>query len=209
MKTYLHTQTLERPLTERDVRSRFPNITFAHPFDPPEPYAEYQQTPTPEYDLITHGVREIDPVEQDGVWVQQWEVYELDPEQVEENIAAAISEARASAHARINDAYTARTQVLAGGYPENEQKSWPMQIEEANLVMAGSATPTPWIDAAAAARGVTRSYLAGLIKAQDAAYRQYHGTLTGIRQALRDMVDNVPDGPGALETLNSINWPEE
>lgn len=209
MKTYLHTQTLERPLTERQVRASFPNITFAHPFDPPEPYAEYQQTPTPEYDLITHGVREIDPVEQDGAWVQQWEVYELDPDQVEENIAAAISEARASAHARINDAYTARTQVLAGDYPENEQKSWPVQIQEANTVLSGGAEPTPWIDNAAAARGITRESLANLIKAQDTVYRQYHGALTGTRQALRDQIDAVPDGdPASIDALNAIQWPE-
>lgn len=208
MKTYLHTQTLERPLTEKQVRAVFPNITFASPFTPPEPYAEYQQTPTPEYDLITHGVREIDPVEQDGVWVQQWEVYELDPDQVEENIAAAISEAREAAHSRINASYTQMTAELAGTYPENEQKSWPMQIEEANLVLAGSSTPTPWIDAAAAARGITRTYLATLIKAQNDAYRVYHGALTGTRQALRDQIDAVPDGPDAITTLNAINWPE-
>lgn len=209
---YINTDTLEYPLTEQQVIAQAfpPNTTPARPFVAPEPFAWVFPTPQPEFDPITQGVRTTEPtLTGKGIWELPWEVYELDPDQVADNLARAIAQARTAAHARINDAYTARTQVLAGDYPENEQKSWPMQIEEANLVLAGSATPTPWIDAAATARGVTRSYLASLIKAQDAAYRQYHGTLTGTRQMLRDMIDNVPDGPGALETLNSINWPEE
>lgn len=211
--SYINTDTLEYPISEREVIARAfpPNTTPARPFVAPEPYAYVFPAPAPEYDPLTQGARLTTPAlnAEKNIWEVQWEIYDLDPEDAAAALARAITQARTAAHARINDAYTARTQVLAGGYPENEQKSWPMQIEEANLVLAGSATPTPWIDAAATARGVTRSYLANLIKAQDAAYRQYHGTLTGIRQMLRDMIDNVPDGPGALETLNSINWPEE
>lgn len=119
-----------------------------------------------------------------------------------------FEELQAAAHARINAEYTSRTETLATDYPENEQKSWPVQIQEANIVLTGGTEPTPWIDAASTARGVTREYLANLIKAQDTAYRQYHGALTGTRQMLRDMINNVPDGPEAVATLNGINWPE-
>ena len=122
--------------------------------------------------------------------------------------AEQVAQARAAAHARINAEYTSRTETLATDYPENEQKSWPVQVQEANIVLTGGTDSTPWIDAASTARGVTREYLANLIKAQDDAYRLYHGTLTGTRQMLRDMINNVPDGPEAVATLNGINWPE-
>lgn len=108
MKIYINTQTLERPLTVKQVRSQFPNISFAHPFVPPTPYAEYQQTPAPDYSLITHGCREIDPVEQGGVWVQRWEVFELEPVEVEDNVAAA--------RARLAEGATAkRWEVMTSG----------------------------------------------------------------------------------------------
>lgn len=109
---------------------------------------------------------------------------------------------------RINAEYQARTAVLAAGYPEDEQKSWPVQIREADIVLGADDQPTPWIDAAASARGITRAALAALIQAQDAAYRQYHGQLTGIRQSLRDQVLAVPDDENAPAAFAAIQWPE-
>lgn len=111
--------------------------------------------------------------------------------------------------ARINSEYSARTAMLAEGYPEDEQKSWPVQIQEADIVLGADDQPTPWIDNAAPARGVTRAALAALIQAQDTAYRQYHGGLTGVRQALRDAVLAVPDDPNAADAFAAIQWPTE
>src|SRR5690606_35953754 len=99
------------------------------------------------------------------------------------------------------------TSVLSTGYPEDEQKSWSVQIQEADIVLGADDQPTPWIDAAAPARGATRAALAALIKAQDTAYRQYHGGLTGIRQALRDEVLAVPDDANAPAGFAAIQWP--
>lgn len=209
--SYINTDTLEYPVTEREVIARTlpPNTTPARPFVAPEPFAWVFSTPQPEFDPITQGARTTEPtLTGKGTWELPWEVYALDPETAAENLARAIDAARAAAHDRITSAYAARTAVLAAGYPEDEQKSWPIQVQEANAILAGSSDQTPWIDAAAGTRGITRQALAHLIKAQDTAYRQFHGTLTGTRQMLRDMIDNVPAGPEAIDTLNGINWPE-
>lgn len=56
-----------------------------------EQFRVYPLIPTeqPAYDYITHGVRAATPVLIDGQWTQQWEVYELSPEQATANQAAA------------------------------------------------------------------------------------------------------------------------
>lgn len=125
-------------------------------------------------------------------------------------LVEAIETARQAAYERINSEYETRTQALAEGYPASEQQSWPVQIKEADIVLAEVDEPTPWIDHAAPARGITRVELANLIKAQDTAYRQYHGTLTGTRQALRDQIAAVPDDdPESVNVLYEIGWPVE
>lgn len=122
--------------------------------------------------------------------------------------APSIEELRAEALSRINAEYSARASVLAGDYPAAEQQSWPMQVTEAAAVLADDSAPTPWIDAAAPARGITREALAALIQAQDTAYRSYHGAITGTRQALRDAIAAVPDDENAAAALDAIQWPE-
>lgn len=123
--------------------------------------------------------------------------------------AEQVAQAREQAHARINAEYATRTAQLAAGYPPTEQQSWPIQIQEAKIVLSGDTeTPTPWIDAAAATREVTRTELATLISNQDTAYRQYHGTLTGVRQKLRDYIESLPVEMTTLGILNNLAWPE-
>lgn len=105
--------------------------------------------------------------------------------------------------AEINRAYTQAVQTLGADYPEDEQKSWPVQIMEARELVANPDADTPWIDAAASDRGITREALADLIIAQDTAYRVIHGGLSGTRQRLRDEID-AAESPGDLE---QITWP--
>jgi len=121
----------------------------------------------------------------------------------------AIEKARQAAFKRINAEYESHALTLVEGYPTSEQQSWPVQIREAEILLGADDEPTPWIDAAASARGISRVELANLIKAQDTAYRQYHGTLTGIRQALRDQIAAISDDdPAPVAALYEIAWPE-
>ena len=104
--------------------------------------------------------------------------------------------------------YRKHIQVIAAGYPLSERESWPVQTEEARALEADPAAATPWIDAAALARGLDRLELAARIRAKDADYRQVHGLLTGTRQRIEDQIDAVADDAQALSQINvAADWP--
>ena len=86
---YIHTPTGEYPISQYQIKARFPQTSFPSNFVPPEGYALVQSLPFPDYNPITQAYRELPPVEVNGQWVQQWEVYTLTPEEVATNQAAA------------------------------------------------------------------------------------------------------------------------
>lgn len=104
--------------------------------------------------------------------------------------------------------YRKHIQVIAAGYPLSERESWPVQTEEARALEADPAAATPWIDAAALARGLDRLVLADRIRAKDDAYRQVHGLLTGTRQRIEDQIDAAADDALALSQIDvTAGWP--
>ena len=104
--------------------------------------------------------------------------------------------------------YRRRMQVIAAGYPLSERESWPVQTEEARALESDPAAATPWIDAAAAARGLDRLVLAERIREKDDKYRQVHGLLTGTRQRIEDQIDAVADDALALSQIDvTVGWP--
>lgn len=104
--------------------------------------------------------------------------------------------------------YNSRMQIIAAGYPTSERESWPVQTEEAKALVADPAAATPWIDAAALARGLDRVELAERIRAKDDAYRQIHGALTGTRQRIEDQIDAAQDDAAALSLIDvRAGWP--
>ena len=115
------------------------------------------------------------------------------------------AELKAAAHARINTAYVMAVNTLTSGYPENEIASWPKQEAEARGWLADNSTPTPWIDAAASARDVTKADFIGLVIANADALAPLHGALSGKRQYLRDQIDALGESPTA-EQLSAIQW---
>ena len=83
---YINTQTNQYPISEQDIRNQFPNTSFPVPFVAPEEYAPVLNSPAPSYDSMTHGYREISPAKDSlGNWMQVFEVYDLDPEQIAYN----------------------------------------------------------------------------------------------------------------------------
>jgi hypothetical protein len=104
--------------------------------------------------------------------------------------------------------YRRRMQVIAAGYPLSERESWPVQTEEARALESDPAAATPWIDAAAAARGLDRLVLAKRIREKDDKYRQVHGLLTGTRQRIEDQIDAAADDALALSQIDvAVGWP--
>ena len=111
--------------------------------------------------------------------------------------------------AALTTEYERRMQAIAAGYPPSERESWPVQTSEAYALLADATAPTPWIDAAAAARGLDRVELAQRIVAKDAQYRVYSGTLSGVRQRIEDQIDAAGDDQAALQAIDvTQGWPE-
>lgn len=129
-----------------------------------------------------------------GKWTsdENGDPVELQPEAV----VFTLEQLAKSAIANVNAEYTKRMGAIADAYPLHERESWPVQLQEARMVMdyvdASVPVPetvqTPWIDQCAAQRGLTRTELAARIVAKDAGYRQISGFLSGVRQKHEDEI---------------------
>jgi hypothetical protein len=83
--TYINTITFAYPVYQAEIQSEFFNYSFTIPFVAPKPYEPVLNTPKPEYNQITQNAIEITPVHDDSEWVQQWQIIDLDPEQIAYN----------------------------------------------------------------------------------------------------------------------------
>lgn len=121
--------------------------------------------------------------------------------------AASLSsgQAKTAALERIDAAYRTAVRALTGDYPEEEARSWLKQEAEACAWSADREAATPWIDRAAAARGISREAFAEKILARAAAFTLQHAELTGKRQKLRDAIAALGEYP-AQEELDAVRW---
>ena len=133
----------------------------------------------------------------------------LTPEEIAEfaNLIGSVSSDQL--RTALTAEYERRMQAIAAGYPPSERESWPVQTGEAYALLSDSTASTPWIDAAASARGLDRVELAQRIAAKDAQYRVISGTLSGIRQRIEDQIDAAGDDQSALKVIDvTAGWPE-
>ena len=76
---YLNINNLAYPVSEQEIRAEFPNTSFPTPFQAPEGYVPVLESPTPTYDPITQGYREVAPAQDTlGNWVRVYNVYTLE-----------------------------------------------------------------------------------------------------------------------------------
>lgn len=106
---------------------------------------------------------------------------------------------------RVDAAYGSAMAALTEGYPENEVRSWPKQEAEARAWSADARVSTPWIDGAAAGRGISKAEFVEKILAHAASFAPLYGELTGKRQKLRDEIAALGDQP-AQQQLDAIRW---
>lgn len=80
---YINTETLEYPLTERQIKALHPSTSFPKPFKA-TPYAIVFTTPQPVTTVIQRA-KEIAPVlTVKGTWEQQWEIVDAFAEYTDE-----------------------------------------------------------------------------------------------------------------------------
>lgn len=120
-----------------------------------------------------------------------------------------LQELASAALAQVNAEYTKRMGAIADAYPVHERESWPVQLQEANLLLSYAdvvpipeTVKTPWIDQCAHQRGLDRMELAARIVAKDEGYRTVSGFLSGVRQWHEDCIAMLlQDGEDAREAL--------
>lgn len=106
---YLNKETGDYPLSIADIYAANPRTIAAEYL---ECYALVERSEPPEHNADTHKPVEIEPVEIDGVWRQQWSVLPLSAEELQAVAAAkakAEQEARDAARVRV----TKRQALLA------------------------------------------------------------------------------------------------
>jgi hypothetical protein len=92
----------------------------------------------PAFDALTQTAVELDPVEVDGRWVQQWAIEDLPPEAAAANLDAARHTAR-EAVKRLRD-----TKIQVGGYPAGGKwfhSDTFSRTQQLGLVMMGQSMP--------------------------------------------------------------------
>lgn len=108
---------------------------------------------------------------------------------------------------QVNLIYNAKMSVIAVEYPQLERESWTVQIEEARRLIEDPASDTPWIDACASGRGITREDLAQRIVSKDLSYRQVSGSVTGARHRHEDQIAELSDTVSAEAYDPQAGWP--
>lgn len=154
----------------------------------------------PPFNPETHRARYLS-----GAWVV--EVIPV-PEPGPELEQPTIEQVKADLQARVNSQYTLRMNEVALPYPQYERESWPIQLQEAQTLVADPAATTPWIDACAAQRSLDRGELAQRILAKDSAYRVISGQLTGARQAHEGAIESLSDLLAAKSYDVTVGWPQ-
>lgn len=97
---YINIETGQYPLSVAQIQDLHPLTMMAHHL---ECYAPVEPTGTPSYDADTQKPVEIEPVEADGMWRQQWSVVPLSAEELQ-----AVAAAKAKAEQEDRDAARVR-----------------------------------------------------------------------------------------------------
>lgn len=107
---------------------------------------------------------------------------------------------------RNNAAYEAAIAELTAGYPPSEIATWERQRAEALAWQADNAAATPWIDVAAAVRGIPRADYLSRTYAKAAQFAQASAYLTGLRQRFETEINESTD-PSAVVTDYTLPAP--
>lgn len=94
-----------------------------------------------------------------------------------------------------------RMEIVVGQYSETEQKTWPMQIEEARAVLANPDDSALMIRPMAEARGQSVADFAAYIVQLNNAYRAATGAVFAASRRLMDS-DPIPD-----DYKDNKHWP--
>ena len=154
-------------------------------------------TTRPTTNAITQGLREIDPIQVDGVWTQQWEVYELPAETAAANLANAKLSAWAAIKAE-RDRRKAGGVLVSGKWFHSDVDS---RIQQLGLVMMGASVPSvQWKTMDGSFVTMSQAIANGIFQAAAALDMSLFAVAEAHRLAMEASAD-----PGGYDF--SANWP--
>lgn len=137
----IHTQTQKYPYTDQMLRRDNPQVSFPEVITDAirASHGVYRLLvePEPAYDPITHGTRAATPVQINGQWTQQWEIYPRPAEEVAANQAAATEAAWERIKAERDRRKFAGVKVSNHWFHSDDSS----RIQQLALVMMGASIP--------------------------------------------------------------------
>lgn len=106
----------------------------------------------------------------------------------ESKAAKVVADVLSSALARNNAGYEAAITKMTAAYPPSEIATWERQRSEVMAWSLDSTTSTPWIDAAATARGINRELYLNKTLEKSNQFAAASAYLTGLRQRYETQV---------------------
>lgn len=117
-------------------------------------------------------------------------------------VADKLELARMAKLAHVNQQAQAAVDQYVSGYPRFEIETWPTQKTEALAWQENSAADTPWCDAAAAQRGMSREAFLAKVLAKVQAFTMISAHVAGYRQGLEDQIDAA----NSIGQIDAIVW---
>lgn len=133
---YIAIETEAYPVTEKDIRHAFPNVSFGTPFVPPEGYAPVLAKVRPPHNMYTQRVIEGAPVLADGKWTQRWIVQDIPADILEKRLVSAKADAIKKIYADVDNIYNAAQGSRAVEYKFAED-------EATDYIRSGFRLPVP------------------------------------------------------------------
>jgi hypothetical protein len=176
------------PIAEENFRQLFPEVSFPRFYtaDSVEQfgYGIYDYSNCPEPEGYKKAV-EVAPVKNEfGIWKQSWEIIDM----TQEERQAHDQKIKNKEISKINIEFLKEIESVKAGYTEDEIKSWPQQITEAQAYQADQTVSTPLLDAIVSQRGGTKDELVLRIATNATQYAQVFGVALGKKQkAIADL----------------------
>jgi len=145
-----------------------------------------------------------------AIW---WWGIQQQPMPTEAQLNAAIAQlAQRNKEIELRDYGNTVLLAAVDPYKDAEQKTWPIQVEEAVKYRAGLTNPVtdiPFITNLAQYRGVPLADLVVLIEGNNNLFRQFAGQILGIQQALLGALYSIDlsNPTQAIPAIEQINWP--
>lgn len=118
-----------------------------------------------------------------------------------------LDQAKAKAANTVQQMAESALLAMVAGYPERERETWPIQVSEAEALVADAAAPAPFLRKRAELRGADPVDFANIVLAKNEEYRIGAASVLGTADMLQAQIEAAAD-LDALRTIDlTSGWP--